>query len=871
MGERNGGDGSTARTQDRAASPIVGIVLLFGFVIVGALLVFVAGSAMFDALESQAHGEQSEQTLKQFDKDLTTAGIQNDTSGSVYFDEQTENKIVSDGELRVTVSDGYVSNTSRPIELRTLVTTDGGGNEFAYQAGGIWRVNDDRATAVSDPDLRYYTESVNDEQVGRVDISPVTVDGTVGTGEHAIQQASSETFHSFGKDIEYVNYVTVEVSDTAYHHGWYDFLKDEFNATDESEVSADCTSPGNVDENVICHDEAGETVTVVATVDGQTPLANLVDIEPTVYGGLYLEGTSDSLDSTLEVNGYDDNVIGTNETEDLFLANYNTYKLENNAEVTGIPVVNGELGSRGNPDISAIGYGLTVNPVHNRGPFDANNSAYWLGASVNDRDALATELSSSYSDIADINGEIDDVRTNYLDGNPTASGTVTAGMYDGAGSIGTVDSSDGNVHIGVDGNLNLAGVTVKGDNQTSIYVDGNVELSDVEIQPDDRANALWVYASNDSTITINDDFQGVVYAPGADIEIADGTTIDGAIVAGNDVGIGDNVEINFDRSLRSDTPLSPADENKMFEYGETRPPLDATFVLDRSGSMGPHKSVIDRERIEGDDWEPIPVDQPFRNENYGLDIEVRNTTTGDVKRLGSNDYADPDNWQEIRVIEHCGWYYCYDTTTIEVYQHPGNDPGRVRVDATRDFINLMNESNGDRAGVYEFNGRGNVLHHLDSDLNATKADVVGRANGGTSMGHGLKEALDDYRVNGKSGQERIAVLLSDGQNNRGGDSYMDTQVREAKDLNVTLYTVGLVGPRDSSIPEGKLENWAQDTGGEFYKAENSTALREIFETIAKDEVQVDQNIQMGISVTNERETTSGYAISVSEQTVEISD
>ncbi|QLK27840.1 VWA domain-containing protein [Natrinema zhouii] len=843
------------------------------------MLVFVAGSAMFDALESQTHAEQTEQTLRQFDSDLATLGIQEDTPKSVYLDEGTESKLVTDGELTVAVSDGYVRDESDPIELRTLVTTDEGGNKFAYQGGGLWRLDGDRATVVTEPNLRYYTETVDGEHVGRVDISPTTIDGSIGSGEHRAQQTSLNTFESFGNDIEYVNYVTVEVTGTSYHHGWYDFLKEEFDATDESNVPASCTNPGNVGENIICHDEAGETVTVVATVDGETPLANLVNIEPTVYGGLYIEGTSDRFKNRLEVNGYDDHTTGTNESEDLFLVNYDSYDLHKHANISGIPVVNGQLGSEGNPNISAIGYGVTVNPGPKGKKFDEDNDAYWLDAHKN---ALATELSSSYSDIDEIDDEIDDVQTNYLNGNPTADGTVTAGLYEGTGSINTLDSSDGNVHIDADSDVELRNVEVKGDNRTSIYVDGDVDLSNVDIKPDDRANALWIYASSDSEITINGDFQGVIYAPGADIEIADGTTIDGAVVAGNDAGIGDNVEINFDRSLRTDTPLSDADENKLFEYGDTRAPIDATFVLDRSGSMGPHNpsddvatySPTEIKEIEGEVWRPISVDEPFRNMESGElltdgnDIILRNTTTNKTKRLDYRDSADPDNWQEIRV-DSCG-FFCSDKADIGKFNHPGNDPSGVRVEATKDFIELMNESNGDRVGIYEFEENANVLYELDGDLEAAKQSVEGNAYLGTNMAAGLDEALDDYRRNGEEGQERITVLLSDGKNS--DDDYnddMDDLVDEANTLNTTIYTVGLTGPEDTPIPESQLETWAQDTGGEFYKADNADALREIFETIAKDEVEVDADMQIGISVTNERETTSGYAISVSEQTVTI--
>ncbi|MFA9502058.1 VWA domain-containing protein [Natrinema sp. H-ect1] len=873
--ERKNADSQGGRQlAERGASPLLGIVLLFAIVMIGATLVFVVGSSMFDAIQQQAYSEQNEQTMLEFDSELTTLGLQNDTKGTINFGKQTDNEIVTDGKLTVTVSDGYANETSKPIELRTLVMTDESGKELAYQAGGVWRRTDQGSSVVSAPNLRYYHETVDGQRRGRVGITPVTVEGNVGSGEHTVQQTGLQQFDSFGSNVEYVNYVTITVDDTSYHHGWYDFLKDEFNATDSDDVAADCNNPENAERNIICHEESEEQVTVVAAVDGETPLASLVGMQPTVYGGLYLEGTTDTFDSELTVTGYDDHTTGTNETADLFVANYETYDLKNHADIDGIPVVNGTLGSRGNPAISTIGYGTSVNPGPKGEPFEEDN-AYWLDAHEN---ALATELSSSYGDISEIDGKIDNIQTKYLDGKSAAGGTVDAGLYDGIdSSINTLDTSAGNVYVGVDSDLDLSNVDVRGGNRTSLYVDGDVDLSNVEIQPNDRADALWVYATSDSEVTIDGDFQGVVYAPGADIEIESGTTVDGAVVAGNDAGIEDNVQINFDRSLRTATVLSDDDQNLLFEYGDTRPPIDATFILDRSGSMGPHNlgrntyTPTSEVRIDDDNWEPIPVSDPFRNDQSDRDIEVRNTTTGTIERVGYRETVDPENWHEIRVVDqHCyGIFGCFDHADLGLYDHPGNDPGGERAKATRDFIRLMNESNGDRAGVYDFNRNGHTLHELDGDLETAEKSVVGNAYGGTNMADGLEQALDDYGPNPSDDRQRVAVLLSDGKNSR--ESYnddMDDLVDVANDRNVTLYTVGLTGPRNSSIPEDDLEEWATDTGGEYYRAENDEDLRELFVTIAEDEVKVDSDAQVEVAVTNKRPTsTSGYAISVSERTV----
>ncbi|WP_455429275.1 DUF7289 family protein [Haloterrigena gelatinilytica] len=870
---------SLSERADRGASPQLGIVLLFVLVFLGATSVYVVGMGAFDAAESQAYHEQSQQELRQFDSTISSLGKQDDTPKPVRID-NLDGELVTDGELEVTVSDGYV-NDSRSIALETLVATDKGGNEFAYQAGGAWDVSGDRATAVSDPNLRYYYESTEDGEVGRVDIEPVTLEGSVGTGEHTVREIpnpDTDSFESLGEDIEVVSYTTVEVSESSYHHGWYDFLKDEFNATDAN----DCEISGSVDENIICHDESEETVTVVANVDGEKPLRELADIEPTVRSGLYIDGETGTLRSSLSMSAYENHNANGAGSPGFLLANYDEFYLHNHADIEGIPVVNGELGSKGNPSISPIGYGVTVNGTE-QGESESGRNLYRLDSENEGKGngvegtALATELSQPYADIAPIDDEINRLLTSYLAGNPPADGDVSAGMYSGEDGIESTDSSDGNVNVGVDGDLELSNVEINGDNQTNFYVDGRAELSDVSIGPDDRADALWVYATSDSTITIEDDFQGVVYAPGADLEIEDGVTIDGAVIAGDAAGrggtleIGDDVQINFDRSLRSATPLSEEDTDLLFEYSDTRPPVDVTFVLDRSGSMGPHNPYGHAYEPEyeiqiGDEWEPIPTDEPFRNTHGWKVLQVRDEN-GTTRTLESLEFAHPDDWTEIRV--HPYYQFGLRPASIGVYAHPGNDPTGQRVEATRNVIDELDPS-ADRVGVYDFAGSGRTLHPLSGDLEAAKESVAGTAYGGTNMAAGLEAALDDYATRGADDRERVVILLSDGKNsNAANDERMDELVDRSDDLDYTLHTVGLDGLEHDSIPEDKLEGWAAETGGNYYQTADPDELLDLFEEIVDEEIDLEMDTQMQLAVNYETGGTANYAVHVSERTVAI--
>ncbi len=866
---------------DRGASPQLGIVLLFVMVFIGATTVYIVGIGALDAAESQAYGEQSQQELRQLDSTISSLGWQDDTPKTVQFNE-LDGELVSDGQLEVTVSDGYV-NDSRSMELETLVATDRGGNEFAYQAGGIWDVSGDRATAVSNPNLRYYYESTDDGRAGRVDIEPVTLTGTVGAGEHTVREVpnpDTDSFETLGRDLEVVSRTTVEVSGSSYHHGWYNFLKDEFDATDAD----NCEVSGPIDENIICHDESTETVTVVANVDGEKPLRDLVDIEPTVYGGLHIDGESGTLRSSVSVNAYQNHDADGEVSPGLLLANYDEFYLHNHADIEGIPVVNGRLGSKGNPAISPIGYGVTVNGTP-QGESESGKSLYRLdsvnegkGDGVEGR-ALATELSQPYADVAPIDDEIDRLLTAYLSDNPSASGDVSAGLYEGETGIDSTDSSDGNVHVGIDGDLDLSNVEVAGENRTNFYVDGNVDLSDVEIESDDRADALWVYATSDSTITIEDDFQGVVYAPGADLEIEDDVTIDGAVVAGDAtdrtdaIEIGDGVQINFDSSLRSATPFSGEDKDLLFEYSDTRDPVDVSFVLDRSGSMGPHNPASwnayapDYEIAIGETWEPIPTDEPFRNTHDWKAIQVRDDN-GTTRTLEPMEFAHPDDWTAVRIHPREYSYYG-SAASIGVYPHPGNDPTGQRVEATKNVIDAL-DPDADRVGVYDFASSGRALHPLSDDLEGAKESVVGTAYGGTNMAAGLEAALNDYTARGTDDRERIVILLSDGKNsNSANDERMDDLVDRSDDLDYTLHTVGLKGLEHGSIPEGKLERWASETGGNYYQTADPEELLDLFEEIVDEEIDLEMDTQMQIAVNYETADTATYAVQISDRTVEI--
>lgn len=167
---------------------------------------------------------------------------------------------------------------------------------------------------------------------------------------------------------------------------------------------------------------------------------------------------------------------------------------------------------------------------------------------------------------------------------------------------------------------------------------------------------------------------------------------------------------------------------------------------------------------------------------------------------------------------------------------------------------------GDRISVVAFAGEAFTQCPLTSDQ-ASVATMLSRLRSGvvedgTAIGNGLATAVNRLRESGA--KSKVVVLLTDGVNNRGQISpVMAAEI--ARDLGIKVYTIG-VGSRgkapfpavdmfgntsyvmaDVEIDEELLRKIASTTGGEYFRAEDNEALKEIYSrinTMEKSEVQV---------------------------------
>lgn len=184
-----------------------------------------------------------------------------------------------------------------------------------------------------------------------------------------------------------------------------------------------------------------------------------------------------------------------------------------------------------------------------------------------------------------------------------------------------------------------------------------------------------------------------------------------------------------------------------------------------------------------------------------------------------------------------------------------------RITASKHLVSeFAAERIGDRISVVAFAGEAFTQCPLTSDkasvgtmLSRLRSGVV---DDGTAIGNGLATAINRLRESGA--KSKVVVLLTDGVNNRGQISpIMAAEI--ARDMGIKVYTIG-VGTKgqapmpavdmfgnqtyvmaDVEIDEELLRKIANTTGGEYFRAVDNEALKQIYSQIdemEKSEVQI---------------------------------
>jgi hypothetical protein len=147
------GDGS------RSQSEVIGIILLFGFVIVVGLVALVLGALALEDVESSVRFENTEHSMREVDSRLSRVAFSDNRVESLDITNQENVTIRDDSYIRVTVNG--TSACQARIEMGSIVTTNSDGRVLAYEGGGVWERSAGGTIMVSPPDLQYYNGTVN--------------------------------------------------------------------------------------------------------------------------------------------------------------------------------------------------------------------------------------------------------------------------------------------------------------------------------------------------------------------------------------------------------------------------------------------------------------------------------------------------------------------------------------------------------------------------------------------------------------------------------------------------------------------------------------------------------------------------------------
>jgi Ca-activated chloride channel family protein len=195
----------------------------------------------------------------------------------------------------------------------------------------------------------------------------------------------------------------------------------------------------------------------------------------------------------------------------------------------------------------------------------------------------------------------------------------------------------------------------------------------------------------------------------------------------------------------------------------------------------------------------------------------------------------------------------------EDFELKGEPANRLTIakDVLRQFVQ---KRTGDRLGLVAFAGRAYIASPLTLDheflLQNLERLNIGTLEDGTAIGSAISAGANRLReIQAKS---KILVLMTDGQNNAGKVPPV-TAAEAAQALGIRVYTIGVGSKGVARVPyvnvfgqkayvdqkvdidEEVLTKIAQMTGGKYFRAQNTSALRKIYDEIdqlEKTEVEV---------------------------------
>ena len=179
-----------------------------------------------------------------------------------------------------------------------------------------------------------------------------------------------------------------------------------------------------------------------------------------------------------------------------------------------------------------------------------------------------------------------------------------------------------------------------------------------------------------------------------------------------------------------------------------------------------------------------------------------------------------------------------------------------RIDAVKSVVShFADERTDDRIGLVLFGTRAYMQVPLTYDKKSLKevlqTATTGMAGNSTSIGDAVAVALKNLAEVDNGKDNKIIILLTDGENNDGRMSFPQA-IKLAQQEKVKVYTIGAGSdtqpffgglfaiPANSGLDERSLQQLAQATEGTYFRAKDVDSLIKIYDEINKMEAQEQQ-------------------------------
>jgi len=174
-----------------------------------------------------------------------------------------------------------------------------------------------------------------------------------------------------------------------------------------------------------------------------------------------------------------------------------------------------------------------------------------------------------------------------------------------------------------------------------------------------------------------------------------------------------------------------------------------------------------------------------------------------------------------------------------------------RVEVVKSVVSeFIKQRTDDRLGLLIFAGKPYLISPLTLDhdwlLQNLERVKIGLIEDSTAIGSAIAAGVN--RLRDQPAKSKVLILLTDGQNNAGKVAPL-TAAEAAKALGVRVYTIG-IGVKgqapypmrdafgnvhmqmiETDVDEGMLQKIADETGGHFFRATDTDALRQIYAQI----------------------------------------